>query len=41
MEIDEVQPEGDREADWRIPYLDCLIREVLPSDRTQAQQLAH
>jgi hypothetical protein len=32
MEIDEDQPEGDHELDWRIPYLECLIRGVLPSD---------
>jgi hypothetical protein len=24
---------------WRIPYLDCLIREVLLMDKTEAQWL--
>jgi hypothetical protein len=41
MEIDEdpvVEP--DHLPDWRIPYLDCLIREVLPMDKTEARRLA-
>jgi hypothetical protein len=26
--------------DWRIPYLDCLVRGVLPTDKTEVQRLA-
>jgi hypothetical protein len=27
--------------DWRIPYHDCLVRGVLPTDKTEARRLAH
>jgi hypothetical protein len=49
MEIDE-DPVGESDEDlaagadplpdWRIPYLDSLIREVLPTDKTEARWLA-
>jgi hypothetical protein len=37
MEIDEdpiVEP--DPLPDWRIPYLNCLIREILPTNKMEA-----
>ena len=36
MEIDEAPPPRD----WRIRYLDWMIRGVLPSDRAQARRIA-
>jgi hypothetical protein len=30
----------DDEPDWRIPYLERLVQEVLPLDQTQARRLA-
>jgi hypothetical protein len=48
MEIDE-DPVGEYDEDpaarsdplpdWRVPYLNCLIREVLPTDTTEARWL--
>jgi transposase InsO family protein len=41
MEIDEdplARP--DPLLDWRVLYLDCLVRETLPVDKTEARRLA-
>ncbi|XP_066374034.1 uncharacterized protein [Miscanthus floridulus] len=40
MEIDAEPPEADQGMDWRVPFLDCLVRGELPADRTEAQRLA-
>jgi hypothetical protein len=41
MQIREDPDTGpDPLLDWRILYLDCLVRGVLPSDKTEAQRLA-
>jgi hypothetical protein len=42
MEIDEGPvADSDPLLDWGILFLDCLIREVLPADKTEAQWLTH
>ncbi|XP_066351414.1 uncharacterized protein [Miscanthus floridulus] len=42
MELDEdLAIEADPLADWRTPYLDYHIREVLPMDKMEARWLAH
>jgi hypothetical protein len=41
MQIDEDLDIGpDPLLDWRIPYLDCLVRGVLLSDKTEVRRLA-
>ena len=42
MELDEdPATELDPLANWRAPYLDYLLREALPMDKTEARRLAH
>ena len=40
MEINAEPPEVDQGTDWRVPFLDCLVRRELPADRTEARWLA-
>ena len=40
MEINTEPPEVNQGTDWRVPFLDCLVRGELPVDRTKAQWLA-
>ena len=40
MEIDAEPPEADQGTDWRVLFLDCLIRGELPANRTGARWLA-
>ena len=37
---DDLATKPDRLADWRTPYINYLIREVLPTDKMEAQRLA-
>ena len=41
MELDEEQvPAPDPVGDWRKPYMDYLLQDTLPADRTEARWLA-
>ena len=40
MEVNIGPPQTDQDIDWRISFLDWLARGELPSDRTDARQLA-
>ena len=41
MEIDEdPSTRPDPLPDWRVPYLDCLVREMLSVDKIEARHLA-
>ena len=39
MEIDVEPPEANRGTDWRVSFLDCLVRGELPVDRIEARWL--
>ncbi|XP_066316281.1 uncharacterized protein [Miscanthus floridulus] len=40
MAIDAEPPKVDQGTDWRVPFLDHLVRGELPADRTEARRLA-
>ncbi|XP_066324263.1 uncharacterized protein [Miscanthus floridulus] len=40
MEVNMEPPEANQGMDWRVPFLDCLVRGELPADRTKARWLA-
>jgi ribonuclease HI len=40
MQMEGSTPPADLKPDWHISYLDCLIRGELPSDKTEARQIA-
>ena len=40
MAIDAEPPKADQGMDWRVPFLDRLVRGELPADRTEARRLA-
>jgi hypothetical protein len=40
MQTEGSPPPVDLEPNWRILYLDCLIRGELPSDKTEARRIA-
>jgi hypothetical protein len=41
MQVEGPTPPSDLEPDWRVLYLDYLIRGDLPSDKTEARRIAH
>jgi hypothetical protein len=40
MEVNTEPPEANQGTDWRVLFLDCLVRGELPIDRTKARRLA-
>jgi hypothetical protein len=40
MQVEDSTPPSDLEPDWRVPYLDYLIRGDLPSGKTEARRIA-
>jgi len=39
-EVMEAEQRSGRPFDWRTPFLECLIRCVLPEDRSEARHIA-
>ena len=37
--VEDLVVEPDPLTDWRTPYLDCLLHEVLPTDKMEARRL--
>jgi hypothetical protein len=37
MQVEGLTPPSDLEPDWRVPYLDYLIRGDLSSEKTKAR----
>ncbi|XP_066396205.1 uncharacterized protein [Miscanthus floridulus] len=40
MEVNAEPLEANQGTDWRVPFLDCLVRGELPIDRIEARWLA-
>jgi hypothetical protein len=40
MQVEGSTPPSNLEPDWRVPYLDYLIRGDLPSDKIEARRIA-
>ncbi|XP_066384901.1 uncharacterized protein [Miscanthus floridulus] len=40
MKVNAEPPEANQGMDWRVPFLDCLVRGELPIDRTKGRWLA-
>jgi hypothetical protein len=40
MQVEGSTPPSDLKPDWHVPYLDYLVREDLPSDKTEARRTA-
>ena len=40
MEVNIESPKANKGTDWRVPFLDCLVRGELPTDWTETRRLA-
>ena len=40
MEVNAEPLKANQGMDWRVPFLDCLVRGELPADRIEARWLA-